>query len=644
VNRRPFLAGAGTGLALHTIGFQTPPARAAAPGGAGDPQHVSITASGTPQGAPVRSGDFGLVGVFDVDWLLSPQYTCLLDHFAASTGAITGIRFFGALNSGEREDTLPTGSGSVWPRREEAPDFSITLKALDALVSRGIVPFVTLSFFPLAVSPSPVAPPGDFSLWAELVQAFLHAAVARFGAEEIRRWRLEVWNEPNFQPFWAGNFDQYLSLYRATSQAVSRTGYAVRLGGPTLVYTPDSDGAALMERFLRFLAEEPAMQCDFISYHRKGAWFLDQEAPWLGGLAAAADEIAQAVLRLAPGRARGLELINNEADMKVGFTKPFAPRLTERFPAWLAASLIVHEALSAKYAAHGMRFLAASDNANQHLILSPFDARRSVMTRASERPDDLVKLPVYAFYELLPLLGDRRATDVAVPAETFFPSTDLLHLATVDENCAAVLLVSYPDRHAPADHGGRGWAVDYTLKDTPWPRINAVWFCVDNAHGNPLAAAGGAGAAAAMLNNSETARRVRAAQELSVIAPMRSGLTLKGGVFQDSIDLAPFATALLWVTPFRPDPPTAPTWMAADARHGNAVLRWTPARDAGFYTYEVFRIGFNGQPGPRLSPLPLRSSLCVDTAPPPGTHIYGVRIVTASGIPSTIVPGPPVRI
>ena len=147
------------------------------------------------------------------------------------------------------------------------------------MVSRGIVPYVTLSFFPPAVAQSPVTPPADFSAWAELLQSFLHATVARFGAAEVGRWRFEVWNEPNFPPFWHADFTQYLNLYRATSEAVSRTGYSVRLGGPTLVYTPDSDGAALMERFLRFLADEPAMQCSFISYHRKGAWFLDQDAP-----------------------------------------------------------------------------------------------------------------------------------------------------------------------------------------------------------------------------------------------------------------------------------------------------------------------------------------------------------------------------
>jgi hypothetical protein len=362
-------------------------------------------------------------------------------------------------------------------------------------------------------------------------------------------------------------------------------------------------------------------------------------------LEAAAQEIADAVLRLAPERAKGLELINNEADMKVGFDRPFEPRLTERFPAWLAASLIVHEALSRKYAAQGIRFIAASDNANQHLIRAPFDGRRSVMTRASDAPDDLVKLPVYAFYELLPLLGARRATAVTRPAEVFFPSTDLLYFPTVSESHLGVLFTSYPDRHKPTDPGGPGWSLDYSLTNIPWPRVNAVWFRIDDTHTNPLAAAGGANAAMPRLTGEETLRRVREAQELGIAAPIRSGLTLpEGGVFRDSIDLPAFATALLWITPFIADPPAAPVWVTAEASNGNTLLRWTSPPDAKFYTYEVFRIDPDGQPGARLSPMPLRSALWVDTAPPSGPHIYAVRAVTASGIMSRLVAGPPVHI
>ena len=185
-----------------------------------------------------------------------------------------------------------------------------------------------------------------------------------------------------------------------------------------------------------------------------------------------------------------------------------------------------------------------------------------------------MKLPIYAFYELLPLLGGRRATAVTRPAEAFFPATDLLSVPTVNESHLGVLFTSYPDRHKPTDPGGSGWTLNYSITNIPWPRVNAVWFRIDHTHTNPFAAAGGANAIAG-LNGGETLCRVRAAQELGVAGSIRSGLTLpEGGVFRDSIDLPAFATALLWITPFSADPPAAPVWVTAGASNGNALLRW----------------------------------------------------------------------
>jgi hypothetical protein len=213
----------------------------------------------------------------------------------------------------------------------------------------------------------------------------------------------------------------------------------------------------------------------------------------------------------------------------------------------------------------------------------------------------------------------------------------------VNEHYLSVLFTAYPDRHTPTDPVPPGWILDYSLTHIPWPRINAVWFLVDNAHANSFAAAREVDAAT-VLDDPETMRHVRAAQELGVAAPLRSGLILSENTFQDSVNLAQFATALLWITPFSPDSTASPTWLAAEVSQGNAILRWTPTRDAKFYTYEVFRMGPDGQPGPCLSPRPLRAALWVDTAPPPGTHIYGIRTVTASGVTSDLVSGPPIHI
>jgi hypothetical protein len=129
--------------------------------------------------------------------------------------------------------------------------------------------------------------------------------------------------------------------------------------------------------------------------------------------------------------------------------------------------------------------------------------------------------------------------------------------------------------------------------------------------------------------------------------PLRSGVSLPAGdgaPLRVPIRLAPYATALLWVTPFLPDRrPAAPRWIAAEAERGNAVLRWTPDGDPGFWSYEVLR-STAGAPARRISPVPLRSAMWVDTAPPRGEHRYEVRAISASGVRGTAVTSPPVRV
>ncbi len=587
----------------------------AAPGCAITPQGAALTHSAQP-GAAFDVEAFNIAGVFDADWLLDARFTRLLDTMAASPGAFGTLRFFGALNAGEREMVAPTSSGRVWPALDAPMDFSIPLAALDALASRGITPFVALCFFPRAVSAGPVTPPPDgFAAWERLVRAFLDAAAARFGKTAMARWWFEAWNEPNMPPFWGGSFDQYLDLYRATSQAVVASGHAIRLGGPALAYLP-GQGAPLMERFLAFLHREPRVKCDFISLHRKGIWTSDEAEPRLARLETAARDTADALLRLAPERARGMAVVNDEADMKVAFNTPYEPRMTEQFPAWLAASAILHDRLSAEYAGTGIRFVAAADHANQHLVQAPFDGRRSVMTRLSADPADLVKLPVFHFHEMLRLLGGRHGT---APSAAPLPA-GLFHLVTVGQGSVAALLAFYPEGSAaPVE-------IDYTLRDLPWPRVNLVRFGIGGTLSNSYAAAG-----RRLLPTVTDPARIRAAAELGVAEPVRSGIAPEDGALRLRLRLAAFETVLVWVTPTRPEPPATPTWLQSGVEGGNAVLRWTPSREPDLYSYEVRR------DGQLISPVPLRAAMWVDAASPPGRHAYGVRAVSASGVAGTEV-------
>ena len=554
-----------------------------------------------------RRGDFDMVGVFDIDWLDAPRMVRMLDAMAASPGAFGAVRVFGVLNAGEREATFPTASGSTWPAPEAPMDFAAPLAALQALVSRGLVPFLPLAFFPAAVSPRPIDPPADFTRWQALVRGFLDAAAARFGAAEVARWWLEVWNEPNMPPFWGGGFDRYLDLYRATAAAVRDAGHAVRLGGPVIAWMPE-EGPRLMRRFLEFLRDEPGLPCDFLSYHRKGVWVEAEGAPRIARLVEAAEATAAMARELVPERR--LALVNDEADMKVGFDAPYAPRLDERFPSWLAASAIAHTALSLR---HGQRFLAAADNANQHLVRAPFDGRRALFTRTDAGPDDLLKLPVFGFYEMLRLLGDRILAIEAGPT--------LYRMTTAGEAGIAALLTL---QDGPARR--LRWAVG----EIPWPRVNLAVFRIDGRHANAFAAAGrqmpGRVDAAA-------ARRLRPLAELGVAGPLRPGLSPRRGRVALDLDLSPHATLLVWLTPFDPAPPAAPAGLRAEPRGGDLLLRWHPDRSPGFYGCELHRRAGAG-PWRRIAPLPLRGAEWVDTAPPAGPLDYRLRCLSASGLRS----------
>ena len=602
-------------------------------------QALMAPASGP--GGPVRAEEFSLVGVFDVDWLVEARFARLLDNLAASPGAFRAVRFFGSLNSGTRENILPAGGGVIWPDAGEPMDFSTTFAALTSLTARGLVPFVVLSFFPPAVSPSPTVPPASFENWKRLVRSFLAqlAADPRFGAAAMRDWWFEVWNEPNLPDFWRGSFSQYLDLYRATSEAVTESGLGIRLGGPAIAYQlgeAPSAGDPHMEAFLRFLSNEPQVKCDFISLHQKGAGFGPDE-PEIRRPIAAAEQTATMALAIDAQRFRGLPIVNNEADMKVGFDIPYEPRMTEQFPAWLTAVMIAYNALSARFGEVGLRFLAAADNANQQLIQAPFDGRRSVMTRASASPRDLFKLPVYSFYEVLRLLGDRHGAFVR-GVEHYFPTSPLFHAVTVAPTHIASIFCVYP-RSSDETLGAQ--TVDYTIRDIPWRRVNVARFQIDGRHSNAYTAAGRS--LSVPLPNAAVARTIRQAQELAVFAPIRRDVALTRGAFHHTCTVDPFTVIVYWITPSILDPPADPTWIEAASEDGNVILRWTPSREPFFYSYEVHLIK-DGEPAELLSPVPLRAAMWVDTAPPRETRVYGVRAVSASGTASRRVASAPISI
>jgi xylan 1,4-beta-xylosidase len=78
----------------------------------------------------------------------------------------------------------------------------------------------------------------------------------------IQYW--EIWNEPDFQPFWRGTAAQYYELYKKCATAILSADSTVKIGGPA--NTTHNDAAGMQESFLKFVKDNN-LPLDFYSYH-----------------------------------------------------------------------------------------------------------------------------------------------------------------------------------------------------------------------------------------------------------------------------------------------------------------------------------------------------------------------------------------
>ncbi|KAH7374055.1 glycoside hydrolase [Cadophora sp. MPI-SDFR-AT-0126] len=129
----------------------------------------------------------------------------------------------------------------------------------DAMLEMGVRPFVEFGFSPSQLATKlatvfwwkgNISPPTNLEKWGDLVRGSVQHWVARYGAEEVRTWYFECWNEPNLQAFWAGSRSQYYALYEVTAKVIKALDRNLRVGGPaTSNYVPDSRFDGELEDF-----------------------------------------------------------------------------------------------------------------------------------------------------------------------------------------------------------------------------------------------------------------------------------------------------------------------------------------------------------------------------------------------------------
>jgi len=146
----------------------------------------------------------------------------------------------------------------------------------------GIKPFVEVGFMPtdLASDSRTIfhwkgngSPPKDWQKWSDFITAFTRDMEARFGREEVRSWRFEVWNEPNLDGFWTkGDQASYFKLYDTTVRAIKGVDPELKVGGPATA------GAAWVPEFLAH-ARQVGSPVDFVTTHTYGVagGFFDEK-------------------------------------------------------------------------------------------------------------------------------------------------------------------------------------------------------------------------------------------------------------------------------------------------------------------------------------------------------------------------------
>lgn len=151
----------------------------------------------------------------------------------------------------------------------------------DYILSIGMKPFVELGFMPKALARGDstifwwkgnVTPPKDYQKWENLIYNLTQHFSDRYGAEEVKTWYFEVWNEPNLTPwFWTGTQGEYFNLYKHSAQAIKRVNKQYRVGGPATA------GAGWVPEMIQFCTVN-AIPLDFVSTHTYGVnqGYLDE--------------------------------------------------------------------------------------------------------------------------------------------------------------------------------------------------------------------------------------------------------------------------------------------------------------------------------------------------------------------------------
>jgi xylan 1,4-beta-xylosidase len=417
------------------------------------------------------------------------------------------IRAHHLLTSGDGVPELKWSSTNVY--REDASgkpvyDFTILDGIFDEYKAAGVVPMVELGFMPKDLTSGQndkgvrdyqvhypgrttagtvQAPPKDYAKWQELVRVVVAHLAARYGADTVRHWYFEVWNEPDID-YWHGTPEQYWELYDRAAAGVRAALPGALVGGPAATGPSIDHASKFLDGFLTHVAAEH-VPLDFISFHVKGMPRV-QEGAVVMGLSKEMNDADKGFEIIARHNMNSLPVILSEADpegcaacsMKVNPANAY--RNGTLYPTYTA---VAYKGLFELADRHRINLISMLSWSFEFEGKEYFEGFRSLSTNGIDKP-------VLNFFRMAALMkGERVAvfSSGQVKLDEIMTSgvrgpEDVDAFATADTHQAGVMVWNYHD----AEKAGDSAATAITVKGLPkgLSRVRLTHYRIDDSHSN----------------------------------------------------------------------------------------------------------------------------------------------------------------
>lgn len=171
-------------------------------------------------------------------------------------------------------------------------NFQYLDQVLDTWVNAGLKPIFETDFMPDALAEGPIVrnysggainTPKDYNKWRDLVYETVKHCIERYGADEVRSWYFEIWNEPDLKTYFIDGLGpgerfspekvaRLNKMYDYFVAGATAADVQIKVGGPGIAWNPDYFRAFLNHcvNETNYATGEKGTRIDFISWHAYG--------------------------------------------------------------------------------------------------------------------------------------------------------------------------------------------------------------------------------------------------------------------------------------------------------------------------------------------------------------------------------------